>query len=70
MDNEYEGFSFIVCLTIVTSKLRRCPQQHGVRSVFNSDTTLRSQLVQPKDPVDPRKQDGVVYKIPCECGKV
>ena len=22
------------------------------------------------DPVDPRKQDGVVYKIPCECGKV
>ena len=26
--------------------------------------------MRPKDPVDPRKQDGVVYKIPCECGKV
>ena len=26
--------------------------------------------MQPKDPVDPRKQDGVVYKIPCECSKV
>ena len=26
--------------------------------------------VRPKDPVDPRKQDGVVCKILCECGKV
>ena len=66
----YKGFSVIVCLTIVTSKLRRCLQQHGVRSVINSDTTLRSQLVRPKHPVDPRKQDGAVYKIPCAWGKV
>ncbi|CAH3108182.1 unnamed protein product, partial [Pocillopora meandrina] len=29
-----------------------------------------SQLVRPKDAVDPAKQDGVVYRIPCECGKV
>ena len=27
-------------------------------------------LVRPKDAVDPAKQDGVVYRIPCECGKV
>ena len=42
----------------------------GVRTVFKSDTTLRSHLVRPKDALEPTKQDGVVYKIPCECGKV
>ena len=46
--------------------LRRCLQQQGIRTVFRSDTTT----VQPKDTVNPAKQDGVVYKIPCECGKV
>ncbi|CAH3113816.1 unnamed protein product, partial [Pocillopora meandrina] len=29
-----------------------------------------SRLVRPKDAVDLAKQDGVVYRIPCECGKV
>ena len=51
-------------------QLRRCLQQQGVRAVFKSESTLRSQLVRPKDAVDPAKQDGVVYRIPCECGKV
>ena len=50
--------------------LRRCPQKQGIRTAFRSDTTLRSHLVRPRDTVDPAKQDGVVYKIPCECGKV
>ena len=26
--------------------------------------------MRPKDTVDPAQQDGVVYRIPCECGKV
>ena len=54
----------------VSEPLHRCLQQHGVPSVFKSNTILRLHLVRPKHPVDPRKQDGVVYKIPCECSKV
>ena len=53
----------------LSEALRRCLQQQGIRTVFRSDTTLRSHLVRPKDTVDPAKQDGVVYKIPCERGK-
>ena len=49
----------------VSESLRRCLQQQGVRTVFKSDTTLRSHLVRPKDALEPTKQDGVVYKIPC-----
>ena len=56
----------------VSEVLRRCLQQQGVRTVFKSDTTLRSHLVRPKDALEPTsyRQDGVVYKIPCECEKV
>ena len=54
----------------LSEQLRRCLQQQGMRAVFKSDTTLRSHLVRPKDAVEPTKQDGVVYRIPCECGKV
>ena len=55
----------------LSEALRRCRlQQQDIRTVFRSGTTLRSHLVRPKDTVDPAKQDGIVYKIPCECGKV
>ena len=49
---------------------RRCLQKQGIRTVFRSDKRLRSHLVRPKDTVDPAKEDGIVYKIPCECGEV
>ena len=54
----------------VSEPLRRCLEQQGICTVFKSETTLRSHLMRPKDTVDPAKQDGVVYRIPCECGKV
>ena len=54
----------------LSEQLRRYLQQQGIRAVFKSETTLRSHLVPPKDAGDPTKQDGVVYRIPRECGKV
>ena len=47
-----------------------CLQQQSICTVFKSETTLKSHLVRPKDAVELTKQDGVVYRIPCECGKV
>ena len=42
----------------VSEPLRRCVEQQGIRTVFKSETTLRSNLVRPKDSVDAAKQDG------------
>ena len=54
----------------LSEQLRRYLEQQGVRAIFKWETTLRSQLVRPKDAVDPDKRDGVVSRIPCECGKM
>ena len=66
----YQSIRGVSNVSGASEVLRRCLQQQGVRTVFQSDTTLRSHLVRPKDAVEPTKQDGVVYKIPCECDKV
>ncbi|XP_066017333.1 uncharacterized protein [Pocillopora verrucosa] len=68
--NEFKATAILPYVKCLSEQLRRCLQQQGVRAVFKSETTPRSQLVPSKDAVDPAKQDGVVYKIPCECGKV
>ena len=68
--NEFKGTAVLPYVKGLSEQLRRCLQQQGVRVIFKSETMLRSQLIRPKDAVDPAKQDGVVYRIPCECGKV
>ncbi|PFX34514.1 hypothetical protein AWC38_SpisGene720 [Stylophora pistillata] len=67
---EFKSTAVLPCIKGVSELLRRHLLQQGIRTVFKSDTTLRSRLVRPKDPADPNKQDGIVYKIPCTCGKV
>ena len=67
---EFKSTAVLSYIQGVSEPLRRCLEQQGIRTVFKSETTLRSHLVQPKDTVDPVKQDGMVYRIPCECGKV
>ena len=67
---EFKSTAVLPYVQGLSDQLRRCLQQQGVRAVFKSETALRSHLVRPKDAVDSTKQDGVVYRIPCECGKV
>jgi len=67
---EFKSTAVLHYIKGVSEVLHRCLQQQGIRTVFKSDTTLRSHLVWPKDALEPTKQDGVIYKIPRECGKV
>ena len=53
----------------VSESLRRCLEQQGICTVFKSETTLRSHLVQTKDTVNPAKQDGAVYRFPVNAEK-
>ncbi|XP_068671074.1 uncharacterized protein [Montipora foliosa] len=65
---EYKSTAVLGYVKGLSEQRRRCLQQQGIRAVFKSETTLRSHLV--RAAVEPTKQDGVVYRIPCECGKV
>ena len=67
---EFKSTAVLPLVKGVSESLRRCLEQQGIRTVFKSETTLRSHLVRPRHTVDPAKQDGVVYRIPCECGQV
>ena len=58
---EFQSTAVLPYIKGVSDVLRRCLQQQGVRTVFKSDPTLRSHLVRRKDPLEPTKQDGVVY---------
>ena len=41
-----------------------------IRTVFKTTLTLRHSLTKVKTPADLVNTKGVVYKIPCECGRV
>ena len=41
-----------------------------IRTVFKTSLTLRRCLTKVKTPADPTTTKGVVYKVPCECGRV
>ena len=60
--NKFKATAVLPYVKGLSEQLRCCLQ--GARTVLKSETMPRSQLVQPKDTVDPAKQDGVVYRIP------
>ena len=51
--NEFKATAVLPYVKGLSEQLRRCLQQQGVRAVFKSETTLRSQLIRPKDVVNP-----------------
>ena len=50
--NEFKATAVLPYVKGLSEQLRRCLQQQGVRAVFKSEITLKSQLVRPKDAVD------------------
>jgi len=59
-ETEFKSTAVLLYIKGVPEPLRRCLQQQGIRAFFKSDTTLKSDLVRPKDTVDQAKEDGVV----------
>ena len=53
----------------LSEDLRRICRRYDIRTVLTTTSTLRQQFTRVKD-VDPLlSRAGVVYKIPCSCGK-
>jgi len=54
-----------------TEKLIKIYKNYGIRSAVRPATTLRKELVHPKDKIPTEKTTGCVYKVPCiNCDKV
>ena len=53
----------------VSEKLRRICAKYNIRTVFNSETTLRRSLTRVKPPVPKDKTKNCIYNIPCSCGR-
>ena len=54
----------------MSEDIRRICRRFNIRVAFRSSRTLRSMLSNVKDKVPMEKRSGVVYRIPCSCGKV
>ena len=44
-------------------------RKFNICTFFRPVTTIRKLLVHPKDPILAEKRSGVVYEVPCSCGK-
>jgi hypothetical protein len=53
----------------LSEKIKRIAAKSNIRTLFNSNNTLRSQLVRFKPKSDNVLNKYVIYSIPCECSK-
>ena len=69
---EEETLKYTICLPYVSGlseDVRRVCQKFDIRTVFSTISTLRQQLTRVKDVDPPLRKPGVVYRVPCSCGK-
>ena len=66
---EFKSTAALPYVQGVSEVLRRCLQKQGIRTVFKTDTTLRSHLVRPKDVLEPTQQNGVVTRFRVNAAK-
>jgi hypothetical protein len=53
----------------LSEKIKKIASGLNIRAVFTSRNTIRSNLVRFKPRMQPIIKKGVIYSIPCECGK-
>ena len=54
----------------LSERVRRVCRDYNIRTAFKSASTLRTALIRVNDPIPIEKKSGVVYEVPCSCGKV
>ena len=70
---EEDGKIDTICLPYIqglSEDVERAVRDLNIRAVFKTTLTLRRYLTKVKTPTDPNNTKGVVYMIPCECGRV
>ena len=54
----------------VSERICRVCRKFNIKVFFRSGPTLHSLLSKVKDSLPMEKRSGVVYEVPCQCGKV
>ena len=67
---EKQPLAVIPYVSGVSERIRKGCEKYNFKVVFKSGPTLCSLLTKVKDPLPKEKPAGVVYQIPCQCGKV
>ena len=71
-EEEEDKPKYTICLPYVSGlseDLSRICRRFDIRTVFTTTSTLRQQLTRVKDVDPPSSKAGVVYRVPCSCGK-
>ena len=65
-DKQYKGQVVIPYIEGVTERIDRVMKKYGVATAMKPHSTLRRQLVHPKDKCEMSEQGELVYQIPCK----